>query len=154
MTRRPVQVTQIIHAQRRGHDCGVAALASFIGTTYEDMYVAAAATSDTFLRRMGLTIPNIITMAAAFGHTLVKTHYRRVDLEEHVGILGVNWKRSKWKHHGGSGHWVILRQGTIIDPVGPSYGDASDYLSVNHGRVGTLLKEVERPTCASLRKRP
>lgn len=131
----------MIHAQRRGNDCGVAALASFIGTSYEDVFVAAVATSQSFMHRQGLSIPDMITMAAAFGRTLTRVHYRQVDLEEHIGILGVNWHRSAWKRHGATGHWVILRAGTIIDPSGPSYGDAADYLAVNKGRAGTLLQE-------------
>lgn len=134
--------THVIHAQRRGYDCGVAALAGFIGASYEDCYVAAAATSPQFLKRQGLTIPDMISMASAFGRTLVRTHYRRVDIDEHVGILGINWDRSQWKRHGSTGHWVILRAGTIIDPSGPSYGDAADYLVANKGRVGTLLRET------------
>ena len=142
-----------IHAQRRSHDCGVAALASFIGTAYEDMYVAAAAASPSFLQRQGLTIPEMITMASAFGRSLVKLHWRKVDTEEHIGILGVNWHRSMWKRHGATGHWVILRAGTIIDPSGPSYDDATDYLAINKGRVGTLLMEVEPPPRPSRRSR-
>lgn len=130
-----------IHGQRRGNDCGVAALASFIGATYEDAYVAAVAASDTFMRRQGLTIPEMIRMARGFGRTLTRVDYRRVDIDEHIGILGVNWHRSVWKRHGSTGHWVILRAGTIIDVSGPSYADAADYLAVNKGRAGTLLKE-------------
>lgn len=132
-----------IHAQRRSHDCGVAALASFLGTTYEDMYVAAVAASDHFMRGQGLTIPNMIRMAEAFGRTLRPLHWRKVDVDEHTGILGVNWHRSQWKRHGAQGHWVILRAGTIIDPSGPSHDDATDYLVTNKGRAGTLLQLLE-----------
>lgn len=131
----------IIHAQRQGHDCGVAALASFVGSRYEDMYVAAIAASDSFMRRQGLSIADMIRMARGFGRTLVPVHYRQVDLDEHVGILGVNWHRSMWKKHGATGHWVILRAGTIIDPAGPAYADACEYLAINKGRAGTLLRE-------------
>lgn len=138
---KPSNATRIIHAQRRGYDCGVAALASFIGCSYEDAYVAAAAQSASFLRRQGLTIPDMISMAAAFGRRLVRKHYTRVDLDEDGGILGVNWHRSQWKRHGSTGHWVVLIHGTIIDPSGPSHGDAADYLAVNKGRAGTLLQE-------------
>lgn len=129
-----------IHAQRRSHDCGVAALASFLGTAYEDMYLAAVASSDTFHRGQGLTIPDMMKMSLAFGRPMVRLHWRKVDLDEHTGILGVNWHRSQWKRHGASGHWVILRAGTIIDPVGPSHDDATDYLVTNKGRAGTLLQ--------------
>ncbi|MCR4374168.1 MAG: hypothetical protein NUW22_04905 [Acidobacteria bacterium] len=133
-----------IHAQRRSHDCGVAALASFIGTAYEDAYVAAAAASPRFLQRQGLTIKELLRMSAAFGRPLVQLHWRKVDVDEHVGILGVNWHKSQWKRHGATGHWVILRAGTIIDPSGPSFDDATDYLVTNKGRVGTLLMEAMR----------
>ena len=141
MSRRVADPIRRIHAQRRAYDCGVAALASYLGSSYEDMYVAAAATSKTFLRRQGLTIPDMITMAASFGRTLTRLHHTRVELDEHIGILGVNWARSEWTKHGSQGHWVVLRAGTIIDPVGPSYSDASDYLAVHKGRAGTLLRE-------------
>ncbi len=130
-----------IHAQRRSHDCGVAALASYLGVTYEDAYVAAAAASPSFLKRNGLTIREMLVMASAFGRPLKRLHYSRVDVEEHTGILGVNWHKSMWRVHGCQGHWVVLRRGTIIDPVGPSHDDAADYLAVNKGRVGTLLME-------------
>ena len=135
-------MTTLIHAQRRNYDCGVAALAGFLGVAYEDAYVAAIAASATFRSRQGLSIPDMIAMARGFGRTLTRTHYKRVDLEEHVGILGVNWDRSVWRKHGSQGHWVILRAGTIIDPSGPCYSDAADYLITNKGRAGTLLREA------------
>lgn len=130
-----------VHAQRRGHDCGVAALASLLGTTYEDMYVAAVAASPSFVERNGLSVAEMLKMAKAFGRPLKRVDFRRVDLDEHVGVLGVNWAKSEWKRHGATGHWVVLRCGTIIDPAGPSYDDAHDYLATNKGRVGTLLRE-------------
>jgi len=131
-----------IHQQRKGYDCGVAALASFIDrVSYEDVYVAAVAASDAFQRREGLGIDDMIRIAKAFGRTLHRVHWRRVDLEEHTGILGVNWDRSVWKYHGAQGHWVVLRRGVIIDPSGPEYDDATDYLLKNKGRAGTLLQE-------------
>lgn len=131
----------IIHAQRHGHDCGVAALAGYLGVAYEHAFVAAIAASESFMRRQGLSIPEMIRMAKGFGRTLVKVDYRNVDLDEHVGVLGVNWHRSMWKKHGATGHWVILRAGTIIDPSGPAYADACEYLAINKGRAGTLLRE-------------
>lgn len=132
----------IIHTQRQGHDCGVAALASFIGTSYEDAYVAAIAASVRFSRkRDGLSIVAMRRMARGFGRALVRVNYRDVDLDEHIGILGVNWRKKDWKKRGGSGHWVVLRKGTIIDPSGPEYADAYDYLAKYKGRAGTLLRE-------------
>ena len=127
-----------VHAQRKGFDCGIAALASFVGADYEDVYACAVAVSPTF--RQGLAMREMITIAEAFGHPLERVDYRKVDLLEDVGILGVNWHRSMWKIHGGVGHWVVLRRGTIIDPVGPTYDDAGVYLKERKGRPGTLLR--------------
>jgi hypothetical protein len=121
----------------------VAALASFLGTSYEDAFLAAVMVSPTFLRRDGLSIPQMLKMAAAFGRPMRRVPWQRVDLEDMSGVLGINWHRSMWKHHGCQGHWVVLRRGTIIDPVGPSHDDATDYLVTNKGRVGTLLQLVE-----------
>ena len=129
-----------IHAQRKGFDCGVAALASFVGVDYEDAYVCAAAVTPTFKR--GLTVKEMIGMGTAFGITLDRVDFRKVDLLEHTGILGVNWHKSMWKKHGGCGHWVVLRRGTIIDPVGPTYDDAAAYLKLRKGRAGTLLRSA------------
>ena len=84
----------------------------------------------------------MLAVAKAFGRTLTRVHYKLVDLDEHSGILGVNWDRSMWTQHGGTGHWVLLRQGTILDPVGYRFADASDYLAVMKGRVGTLLRKA------------
>jgi hypothetical protein len=119
----------------------VAALATFLNIPYEEMFTAAVAQSKAFRRGDGLTINELLAMAKAFRRPLVRLHHRRVNLEEHSGILGVNWHREEWSARGGSGHWVVLRTGTIIDPSGPTFSDASDYLAVNRGRAGTLLHE-------------
>ena len=133
--------THAMQAQRRTHDCGVAALASYFNIAYEEIFVAAVAQSRSFAGGAGLSIPEMIAIAKAFGRKLERVHYRQVDLEEHSGILGVNWDRSMWKQHGGTGHWVLLRTGTILDPVGFRFADATDYLTLMKGRVGTLLRE-------------
>ncbi len=142
MAKKRPRTTRRIHKQRSSHDCGVAALASYLDMPYEHVFVAAAAKSKTFLNGDGLTIPDMIGMAKAFGKDLRRVHYKRVDLSKHVGILGVNWEREDWEERGGSGHWVLLRHGTIIDPEGPSYSAAADYLRIRRGRAGTLLQEV------------
>lgn len=130
----------VIHAQKGTHDCGVAALATLIGSTYERAFVAAVATSPDF-ESSGLSIDEVITMAKGFGRKLVRVNHRRVNLREHTGLLVVNWHRSQWKRHGARGHWVVLSEGTIIDPSGPAHGKARDYLVINKGRAGTLLQE-------------
>jgi len=127
--------------QRRSHDCGVAALASFLGVPYEDAFVAAVAVSTRFCRKDGLTIKELLIVAKAFGRPLKRVDCRRVDIMDDIGVLGVNWNSRK-QHGGAIGHWVVLRAGTIADPEGPICDDAEDYLSTRGGRVGTLLKEL------------
>lgn len=128
-----------IYTQRRSNDCGVAALASLLGCSYEDVYVAAVKMSPAFRKRDGLSIPNLLKMASALGAPLTRVHYRKVDLYLHSGILGVNWDQRDWKKRGCTGHWVVLHQGTIIDPADSSYSDAATYLHAHRGRAGTLL---------------
>ena len=134
----------IVEYQRRSNDCGVAALATFLDIPYVDIFIGAVAVSDRFARHNdGLTVRAMLDVAAAYGRPLKRLHYRRVDLYEHVGVLGINWHQDTWRIHGGSGHWVVLRCGTVIDPSGPSYHDPDEYLTVNRGRVGTLLQLVD-----------
>lgn len=131
-----------IHAQRGSNDCGVSALASFFDLPYEDIYMAAVKLSPAFARkRDGLTIAAMLAIAKAAGRPLTRVYWRHVDLDEHTGVLGVNWNYPK-KHGGAVGHWVVLRAGTIIDPSGPSHDNAWDYLAKQQGREGTLLKEA------------
>lgn len=107
---------------------------------YEDVFVAAVLTAPHWKRSGGLTMREVIATAARLGRQLVPIHYRNVDLEEHAGILGINWNQPK-KQGGASGHWVVLREGTIIDPVGPAVWDCDEYLRVEDGRAGSLLVE-------------
>lgn len=133
--------TRTIYPQRKSYDCGVAALATYVNIPFEDVYAVALACSSTFQRKQGTTVEDLQKMAKVFSHPLKRLDYRRVDLEEHNGILAVNWHRSVWKRHGCRGHWVVLRNGLIIDPSGGTITDAEEYLTVNRGTVGTLLQE-------------
>lgn len=130
-----------VQRQQDVHDCGVAALASFMGRTYADVYVAAVAVSPAFGRRAdGLRLMDLERVARAFGFQTKRVDYRRVDLEEDEGVLGVNWNRPK-DHGGAVGHWVVLRRGLICEPdtTGSDVVEADVYLTTRGGRVGTLL---------------
>lgn len=128
-------------AQRRDQDCAVSALAMFCHLRYEDVFVAAVRSAPEWKRYGGLTLREVISTARRLGRRLAPVSWKRVDLEEHAGILGINWNNPK--EQGGAGHWVVLREGTIIDPSGPAIWDAAEYLTANNGRAGTLLVEVE-----------
>jgi ABC-type bacteriocin/lantibiotic exporter with double-glycine peptidase domain len=123
-----------IVAQRRSFDCAVAALAFYCGLPYEDVYVAAARTVPGQLRR-GMWVREIISTARRLGRRLSRTHWRQVDLEESAGVLMLSKRQT--------GHAVVLRNGLIIDPEGPTILEADEYLKLHGWRVGTLLVEKE-----------
>jgi hypothetical protein len=58
-----------------------------------------------------------------------------VDLEESAGVLMLSKRQT--------GHAVVLRNGLIIDPEGPTILEADEYLKLHGWRVGTLLVERE-----------
>lgn len=126
-------------AQRRSFDCGVAVISMWAHMRYEDVFVAAVQTAPRWKRSGGLSTRQLIAIAQRVGRHLVPVNYRKVDLEEHTGILGINW--NKPKNHGADGHWVVLFEGVIVDPSGPEVWDAASYLQVNNGRAATLLVE-------------
>jgi hypothetical protein len=129
-----------IYTTHRAKDCGVAAFANYFGLNYEDVYSVAVKLFPAFARRRdGIGVHDLITLATAFKLVLYKRHWRRVDLDDHNGILGVTWNDPK--EHGCPGHWVVLRNGLILDSEGPCYDEAEKYLTQYHGRVGTLLTE-------------
>ncbi len=130
---------QPLHLQRRDKDCGIAALASLLHLRYEDAYAAALIAEPRWRRNGGLSVRGIVETAAALGFRLGRVHHRRVDLETMRGALIVNWNDPK--KMGGYGHCVILDEGRILDPRDDPQGiyDADEYLTLNNGRVGTLL---------------
>lgn len=121
--------------QRKPFDCGVAAMSSWMRLPYEDVYAVAVS---AYRRRLhhGLWAYQMRDIAKKLGRPLKTIHYRRIDLDEDAGILGINWDS------GGSGHWVVLRRGTILDPFQAWAWDADEYLTVNQGRVGSLLTDA------------
>ena len=123
--------------QRRSGDCGLAALSTYCTIPYEDVYVAAIKV-DPRLPKRGTTVTELIAVAKKLGRTFTRVHYRKVDLDEDEGVLGVTWNWTK-----SHGHWVVLMGGMIIDPgQNPATAmKAGEYLSAMDGRGGTLLTD-------------
>ena len=124
-----------IVAQQRTFDCGVAALAMWLHVDYADVYAAAVQLVGRRLK-LGLTLGELRQLALVFARPMATVHFRRVDIEDDAGILGVNWEADE------PGHWVVLRRGTIIDPSGAQVWDADEYLRCHKGRVGSLLTDT------------
>lgn len=125
-----------IVAQRRSFDCGVACVAMVCHVEYSDAFFVAAKIAGSKLRE-GLTVAQLARVAARLKRPMRKVHYRKVDLDEDAGILGVLWPGPAWK----SGHWVVLRHGTIIDPERGEVWDADEFMRSKKGRPATLLVE-------------
>lgn len=125
---------QPLIAQRRGFDCGVACVAMLCHVDYADAFHVAAMVAGRTLGR-GLTIDHIATIARRLKRPLVRVPWQRVDLDEDVGILIVNWIGYPYNHA------VVLRAGTIIDPDKAYVWDADEYMKAHKARPGTLLKE-------------
>lgn len=126
--------------QRRDEDCGITAISHYFAMRYEDVFVAAVRANPHWKRDGGLSIAQMISTARRLGRRLRAVHWRHVDLEESSGILTVNWNQPK-EHDGSYGHWVVLREGHILDAAPLALHDASEFLTQYNGRVGTLLIE-------------
>lgn len=128
--------------QRRGFDCGVAAVAMWCHVDYADAFYVAARLAGNGAHgiRDGLSGVQLQRIAARFARPLRRVHWRKVDLDEDAGILGINYRT------GGSGHWVVLRRGTLIepDPANLRIWDADIYLKRYRARLGMLLTDHER----------
>lgn len=102
---------------------------------YSDAYFVAAKLYGPLIRQ-GLTMSEMARISRHLKRPLRPVHYRKVDLEEDAGILGVLWPRPSC-----IGHWVVLRRGTIIDPHKSSVWDADEYMKHYQARNGWLLSE-------------
>lgn len=121
--------------QRAEGDCGIAALATWTGQSYEDVYVACSAVDRVKRGRSGLRVKDLIETAAKLGVTLRMK--RRPDLDEDDGILSVNWTTKRTY----GGHYVVLRNGLVLD--GKAATPVDDYMVENSGKAGVLLMEAE-----------
>lgn len=123
--------------QRAGGDCGIAALATYLGQTYEDVYVAVAAIDRRYRGKNGLHNRELVAAARRLGVTLEAS--RAYDLDDDEGVLRVRWAdRTK----GWGGHFVALIDGRIWCPIDVVAVPWRDYLRANGGRACTLLQDV------------
>ncbi len=107
--------TPIFHIvlQRHKSDCAVAALASLLCCTYEEVLIAAAGVDPRVLAK-GLDVDEIRRVLTAFGKQA--TYWpdaSAVDLTDAQGILGVKPRgRGRYTEHA-----VVLSDGLVFDPA-------------------------------------
>lgn len=119
--------------QRRDWDCAIASLASFMGQPYEEVLREAA---KRFSVEQGLFAKEMVHVADVFNVKL-KRRVRKIDLEEHCGVLSV-------KFPNGMVHAMLLTNGLIFDPqANGTVWDAETYIQVNKAKLIDLLEEVD-----------
>jgi ABC-type bacteriocin/lantibiotic exporter with double-glycine peptidase domain len=124
--------------QRANGDCGIAALATLLDLSWDDVYVAAATIDKSCRGKSGLIIKDMIGIAGVLG---VKLQRKRgpARFDEDEGVLYVNWTRKQPKG-GFTAHYVVLGNGVIVDPADGVISDPEEYLDLHQGKAGTLLE--------------
>lgn len=125
--------------QRTGGDCGIAALATLIEQTYEDVYVATAAVDKKKRGRDGIHLEALCDVAKRLGVTLRLKRLARLNLEEDEGLLLVNWTPGS-RHNFKVAHLVVLGHGVIVDPADGIVLPADEYLARERATAGSFLE--------------
>lgn len=122
--------------QRKAWDCGVASVAMLVDLPYGD--VAALLKNrwpdDRPFRKRGLILSEMIELAGMIGHVLVVKRRAAGYLEGETGILTLRGER-----YCREGHYVVLKDGMVIDPDGADVWLLKDYMSRHGVRTATLL---------------
>lgn len=123
--------------QRKDGDCGVAALATYLGLAYEDVYLVVARVDREYRGGRGLTLTDLEHAAKKLGRPLRRVRCPKPDDDDDEGVLVVNWKM-KQRYRG---HYVTLLRGLVIDPADGVILPWDEYLQMTGARLGTLLVE-------------
>jgi len=108
----PAAVVNYMQEGSRGEgDCGIVALASYLGCAYTDV-LRATTLVDRNMGKRGLWRRTMVRIAGVLGHSLKIR--RRFDLAEDYGVLVT------------PNHAVVLRSGLVLDRL--AVWDAEDYL--------------------------
>lgn len=125
-------ILKVVHG-RESSDCAVAALAMYLGVTYEDV-LRAVVKADEHGGKGGLFVDTIKQIARRLGTPLRER--QRVDLDDDYGILIFK------------DHVAVLRNGLIFNPGTPDtlIWDAHDYLLTHtKAKPEGILIAAERP---------
>ncbi len=123
--------------QRTDEDCGVAALASYTGIPYEDVYIEAAKVDRRHRGKKGLYNFEVIAIARRLGVSLRST--RTFNLDQDAGVLRVYFSGPRAKRCPG-GHFVAVQAGLIgcsADRVAQPW---RQWLRKNRATPRTLLR--------------
>ena len=122
-------------SQRHDFDCGIAALAMLLGVPYGDVAkVVKDNIHDPRLKSRGLILRQLEEIITLFGFKTRRVYRKAGYLEGATGILGLNG--GQCAPHG---HWVVVKDGLILDPSGGEAWSLDDYVKDAKCRPATLL---------------
>lgn len=121
--------------QRTDWDCGVAAIAMLLNIPYNDVAATVRAIiTDPKLKKRGLILYQLEDVIEYHGFKTKRVYRKKDYLEGATGILGLNGGTMD-----SAGHWVLLRDGMIVDPSDASVNDPDDYIKENNCRPATMV---------------
>ena len=121
--------------QRANGDCGVAALASLLEQSYEDVYIAAASVDRKTRGRSGICFPALMAIGKKLGASFL---LKRRHHDEDEGLLAVTWEKPHT--HPYDAHLVVLAYGVIADPADGIVLPVDEYLSRHRATAGSFLE--------------
>ena len=121
--------------QRVGGDCGVAALATLLEQSYEDVYIAAAKVDQKTRGRNGIQLGALKAIGKKLGVSFL---LKRTYEDDDEGVLVVNWVKPH--AHPFDGHLVAVSYGVIADPADGVILPVDDYLARYKATAGSCLE--------------
>jgi hypothetical protein len=121
--------------QRAAGDCAVAALATLLEQSYEDVYVAAAKAEPKARAKAGIQTATLLRMAKMLG---VRLRPKPAFTDDDEGLLVVNWRKPH--PHPFDAHLVAVGYGVIVDPADGVILPVEDYLSTEGCAAGSFLE--------------
>jgi hypothetical protein len=121
--------------QRANGDCGLAAMATVLEQSYEDIYIAAAKVDRKTRGRSGICFPALIAIGKILGASFL---LKRRHQDEDEGLLAVTWQQPH--AHPFDAHLVALGYGVIADPADGMVLPADEYLARYRATAGSFLE--------------
>lgn len=122
-------------AQRLSWDCGVASIAMLLDIPYNDVRdVVNERIDDPLLKKRGLILRQVEEVLGYFKFKSKRVYAKEGYLDGATGILGLL---------GGTmdkcGHWVVIKDGMILDPSDGAAHTPEEYMAENKCRACTMV---------------
>lgn len=125
----------IVVKQRTDWDCGIASIAMLLNVPYNDVAATVKAIiDDPKLKKRGLILYQLEMVIESFGFKTKRVYKRKGYLDDATGILGLNGGTMD-----AAGHWVLIKDGMIVDPSDGTVNDPDEYIKENKCRPATMV---------------